>query len=472
MLTLYTGGSAKDCQGYSRRDFLRVGGLGLGGLSLPALLRAKSAAAASNADFVHDKAVVLIFLSGGPSHIETFNPNMDAPAPQHSVTGQVKTKIPGMCFGGTFPGLARHAEKIAPVLTFTHPVGGHVEAILHVLSGGTDVQGRGQTGYSMGSIFARLRGNNHEATGLPTYSLVTSKEQDRQYTSELGRITRGSRAGILGPAYAPFNPSGGGTAMDNMQLNIEPQRLDDRRRLLTRLDRVRHQIDTSGMMAGYDKFGQQAVDLVLGGASRAFDLSQESVSTLERYDTSKFLVGNKLHRPQHVQPSSIGRQMLMTRRLIEAGCGFVTVQNSGWDMHADGNNPGIYDGMEMLGRPLDRALTAFLDDLEERGMSDDVLVVLTGDFGRTPKINKKGGRDHWTKLCTLAFIGGGLKTGQIIGKTTRGNDAPASDPITTSQLLGTVMHTLFDAGKLRLAQHLPQDLRRLVDENQPIPQLM
>jgi uncharacterized protein (DUF1501 family) len=171
------------------------------------------------------------------------------------------------------------------------------------------------------------------------------------------------------------------------------------------------------------------------------------------------------------EPSLLGKQLLLARRLIESGAGFVTVQSAGWDMHADGNNPGVKDGMEMLGRPLDRALSALLEDLEQRGLSEKVLVVVTGDFGRTPKINKNGGRDHWPGLCTLALCGGGLNLGQVIGKSARNNDVPASEPITPAHLLSTVMHTLFDVGKLRVARGLPAKLIRLVESTPPIEPL-
>src|SRR5262249_27743412 len=153
------------------------------------------------------------------------------------------------------------------------------------------------------------------------------------------------------------------------------------------------------------------------------------------YDTSKFKTGKKTF-----EPSILGKQMLMARRLIEAGAGFVTVQSAGWDMHADGNNPGIKDGMEMLGRPLDKALWALLEDIADRGLSEKVVVVRTGDFGRTPKINKNGGRDHWATLCTLAFWGGGLKMGQVIGRCDKNNPVPATTPYSTPNLLSTVMH--------------------------------
>jgi uncharacterized protein (DUF1501 family) len=189
-----------------------------------------------------------------------------------------------------------------------------------------------------------------------------------------------------------------------MKLHLAPERLDDRRELLKQLDGLKRGLDDTDAQQGFDQFQQQAVDLLTGGAGKAFDISQEPANVVERYDTSSFNCGHKIK-----EPSVLGKQMLMARRLIEAGAGFVTVQSAGWDMHADANNPGIKEGMEMLGRPLDRALSAFLSDVEERGLLDKLLLIVTGDFGRTPKINAKGGRDHWANLCTLALWGGGLR---------------------------------------------------------------
>jgi hypothetical protein len=235
--------------------------------------------------------------------------------------------------------------------------------------------------------------------------------------------------------------------------------------LLGKLDNAKRQIDASGNIAGLDRFEQQALDMIVRGAGDAFDLTKEDRPTRDRYDTSSFRVGKKLF-----QPSGIGRQMLMARRLVEAGCGFVTVQNSGWDMHADGNNPGIGPGMQMLGPPLDKALGAFLDDLDSRGLTEKVLLIITGDFGRTPTINARGGRDHYPKLCTLAFFGGGLARGQIIGQSSRKNDAPATDPISPANLLSTVLHALFNVGQMRLDPAAPRELVRLA-EAAPIAEL-
>ena len=465
MLTIHTAGRP-DCSGLLRRDFLRAGALTLGGLALPQLLAAKEAARKAGKEYVRDRSVVLLFLGGGASHIETFNPNLDAPAPYASVTGEVKTAVPGLSLGGTFPLLAEHGRKLSVVRSFAHSNGNHPKAIIHVLTGGTDPTGDGREGQSIGSVVARIRGSNDEATGLPTYCLVTSDEVDGQYRTERGRIEAGSRPGTLGLAYAPFDPSGGSQLLKNLDLRIPPERLDDRKSLLSKLDTVKREIDAGGSIEGLDRFEQQALEMIVRGAGEAFDLSKEDKRTIERYDTREFRVGKKLF-----QPSSLGRQMLLARRLVEAGCGFVTVQNSGWDMHADGNNPGIGPGMEMLGRPLDKAVSAFLADLEARGLAEKVLLVITGDFGRTPTINKSGGRDHYPRLCTLAFAAGGLGRGQIIGSASRKNDAPATDPIGPANLLSTVLHAQFDIGQMRLDPGVPRELARLA-ETPPIAELL
>jgi hypothetical protein len=355
---------------------------------------------------------------------------------------------------------------MALVRSFTHPIGDHVKAIAHVLSGGTDPAGDGKIGYSMGSAFARIRGSNHPESGLPTYALLTSEEIDGQYVNERSRITKGSHPGSLGLANAPFDPNGGSTLLKNMELKLAAERIDDRRNLLGQLDTLNRQVDGSGAMQGLDKFERQALEMVLRGAGDAFDLKKEDKRTIERYDTREYRVGKKVF-----QPSSLGKQMLLARRLVEAGCGFITVQNSGWDMHADGNNPGVAAGMEMLGRPLDKAVSAFLEDLEQRGLADDVLLIVTGDFGRTPKVNARGGRDHWSRLCTLALAGGGLKMGQVVGQSSRQNDVPDTEPISTPNLMSTVLHTLFDVGQLRLDTRIPRELIKLAEDHPPITQL-
>jgi uncharacterized protein (DUF1501 family) len=461
MITLRTGPESHDCAGIPRRNFLRAGSLSLGGLTLPWLLEARARAAAAEPAWVKDRAVVVVFLGGGASHIETFNPNVDGPEQSRSVTGEVKTTLPGVTFGGTFPELARHAGHAVIVRSFAHPVGNHEQAISHVLTGGTDETGQARDGQSIGSVYARARGANHPRTGLPTYSLLTDPHRDPQYTREMNRVAVGSRAGPLGAAFEPFVPTGNGPALKNMELSVPADRFAERLELLRGLDEAKRTADAA---RGASPFEQQATDLLLRGAGQAFDVTKEPKYIRDRYDTSSFKTGKKVF-----EPSVIGTQFLLARRLIEAGVGFVTVQSAGWDMHADGNNPGIKDGMEMLGPPLDRGLSAFLADLSDRGLLGKTLVVVTGDFGRTPRVNKNGGRDHWPSLCTLALFGGSLRTGQVIGRSARDSGAPATDPVTPAHLMATVMHHLFDAGAIRAARDVPAAIANLVAGHDPIP---
>jgi hypothetical protein len=455
MLTLWTGGGGHDCQGLDRRDFLRIGSLALGGLSLSGLLRTRAVAAdAGIATALKDRAVVLLFLAGGASHIETFDPRMDAPEGVRSVTGEVATTIPGVTFGGTCPQLAARAHKLVVVRSFCHGINDHAKAIQHVLTAGNAL------GAGMGALYARLRGANDPRTAMPTHGLVTTEEVDPQYVKEKARVEESSGPGPLGRSYAPFDPAAasGGGSLDLMRLTIPRDRLEHRRALLAALDGVQRTLDNDGRAAAWSRFERQAFDLILRNAGNALDLAREDPRVVARYDTSHHRVGFKRFRP-----CTLGRQMLMARRLVEAGCGFVTVQNAGWDMHADVNNPGIEAGMRMLGPTLDHAVAAFLDDLEARGLDQKVLLVITGDFGRTPRINPRGGRDHWAPLSTLALAGGGLRMGQVIGRSTRLADAPADEPVTPGALLATLMHSLFDVSRLRLQPGVPREIATLLD---------
>ena len=488
MLSIQTSLGDRDCSGSSRRDILRVGSLGFAGLQLPGLLASKAHAIESGKDYVKDKAVVLLYLSGGASHIETFNPNMEAPSPYSSVTGEVKTTLPGVTFGGTFPLLARHAHEMAVIRSFNHPIGGHEQAHVHVLSGGTDPKGDGKTGQSIGSVYSKLHGANHPKTGLPSYQLLVSPEIDGQYSKERGRIIKGSWPGDLGSSFGPYqyetrgilgkpdpalgksknsrSSSQSGLAAD-MQLSLPEGRLEDRRLLLNLLDGLRRDVDARGVLDSTDEFHQRAYDLLMGSAAEAFDLSKEDPRIVELYDTSDMRIGHKVFRK-----STLGHQMLLARRLVETGAGFVTVHSAGWDMHADGNNPPMVKGMNMLGTTLDKALHAFLTDIANCGLSEKVLLVVTGDFGRTPTINKNGGRDHWARLGTLAFAGGGLKMGQVIGSSDKRNGEPASSPVDPAMMMGTILHTLFDIGKLRVARGLSSDLAGLINNQKTIPGLV
>jgi hypothetical protein len=455
MLTVAAGGGHRDCSGFRRRDFLKVGTLAIGGLSLPWRL---AAAASPAGRALRETSVVVLFLAGGPSHLETFDPRMDTPEGIRSVTGEVATSIPGVTFGGTFPRLAALAHKMAVVRSFHHRITDHVKAIDHVLSAGNPL------GAGMGALYARLRGPVDPATALPTSALVSTDEVDPQYVKERQRIHHASGPGPLGASYAPFDPSAPSGPLDLMRLTIPRRRFEDRRALLAALDGARRALDGHADVAAMNRHAQSALDLVLRNAGTALDLSREDPRLVARYETSAISVGFR-----RMRPCTLGRQMLMARRLCEVGCGFVTVQNCGWDMHADVNNPGIRDGMRMLGPAVDQAVSAFLEDLEARGLSEQVLLVITGDFGRTPRINPRGGRDHWASLSTLALAGGGLNVGQVVGRSNRRADAPGSDPVTPADLLATLLHTQFDVPALRLQSGVPRDILGLLDHGTPIP---
>jgi len=458
-----------------RRDFLKIGAVGATGLTLSTLLR-NQAAAAGPAGFVKDKSVIFLFLAGGPSQYETFDPKLTAPSEIHGVTGEVATKLPGVTFAGVLPKLAERADKLAVIRSFK-PDGGasHETETIRMLTGGKveprDNKMTGDGG-SIGSLHARIRGMNHPVTGTPTYAYLQAPEIDEFYINFfLGCSQLGSGPGGLGAAYAPFAPSGGGTAVDNMSLRLPAERLTDRRQLLSSLDGLKRAADASGTMAGLDRFGQQAFDVVSGGAVRkALDLAQENPRVIERYDTSHLTV--HAHQKNKNGPSTLGKTLLTARRLCEAGCGFVTVASGGWDMHGDGNNPGVLRGSESVAPPLDHAVAAFIDDVHERGLTEKILLVITGEFGRSPRINRLGGRDHWDGICPLAFAGGGLKMGQVVGQSSRDGGVPATEPIRIRDLMATITHTVFDVGQMRLQAGLPPEILKLTEDGQPIGPLM
>ncbi|MEQ8790152.1 MAG: DUF1501 domain-containing protein [Pirellulaceae bacterium] len=467
MLTIYGDGKSRTCEGVSRRELLRIGTLGIGGLTLPSLLQLQ-AGAAESPSLVRDKAVVLLFLQGGPTHIETFDPKMSAPSEYRAMFGEVATKLPGVTFGSHFPQLASLADRMAIVRSFSHGISSHGTASEHVAAGGN------VTGATMGTLYSRVAGTSNPRTGIPMNTVLTPPAAGEQYKGLGAQTSRVTSVGTLPKAFAAFDPSSGGQIVENMKLRLAQDRLDDRRNLLSGLDRIKREADSNGSLEGADKFQQQAFDVILGGVSDAFNLSKEDPELLARYDTGEFKIPEKLKKKKSnvpgQSPIALGKQMLMARRLVEAGCGFVTVTSAGWDMH--GNAFGINDGMPLLGGAVDKAASAFLEDLAARGLSDKVLLVITGEFGRTPRINQKAGRDHWGNLCTLALAGGGLKMGQVIGQSDRSAGKPDADPVSSEDLRSTIMHTLFDVGQLRIDPSVSSDIARVITSGQPIKQLV
>jgi hypothetical protein len=451
-----------------RRAFLTAGSLALGGFTLPQLLAAKASAAESGRP-IKDKSVIFLFLHGGPSQIETFDPKMTAPPGIHSVTGEIPTALPGITFGSTFERLAALANRTAIVRSFTTGDGKHdIKPIV----------GKNSADANLGSLYALVAGSNRPDTGMPTNVALFPRSVDPERQPRQKQFGDFGATGSLGAAFTPFIPGSGGDMQSNMQLKLPRQRIDDRRSLLTGLDRIRREADKTALQDGLDRFRQQAFDTILGGAAEAFDLSKEDPRTLARYDTAPLV------RPGDINPKwnnkkfyvdnakTLGKLLLMARRLCEAGAGFVTVTtNFVWDMHSDVNNAGVEEGMRYMGRPLDHALSAFLEDVDQRGLSDDILLVACGEMGRTPRLNSRGGRDHWGGLAPLLLAGGGLKMGQVIGQSTRDAGAPLSTPYTLNHLTATILHTLLDTGQLRVTRGVPREVARIIETGEVIPEL-
>lgn len=451
-----------------RREFLRVGGLGLGGLQLSSLLQNK-AHAAETARAIKDMSVIFLFLHGGPSQTETFDPKMTAPVGIQSATGELQTSIPGITFGGTFPRLAQLANKLSIVRSFQTGDGNHdIKPIVC----------RQTLNANIGSLYARVAGSNSPQNNIPTNVALFPKsvvEAAQPATTSFGDFTS---AGTLGGGYRPFVPGAQGEAQENMRLQLDRTRLDDRRLLLSRIDTIRRNVDQSGAISGLDRVQQQAFDTIIGGVAEAFDLSKESAETLRRYDTQHLLKPDDINRRWNNHSNyvdnvqSLGRLLLLARRLCESGCGFVTVTtNFVWDMHSDVNNAGVEEGMRYMGVPLDYALSAFIEDLYDRGLDRKIMLVACGEMGRTPRINANGGRDHWGALAPLLITGGGLRMGQVIGQSTRDAGEPATNPQRIPNLVSTILHSVFDIGQLRLVPGLPRELTQQLVAADPIPGL-
>jgi hypothetical protein len=454
---------------YHRRAFLRVGSLALGGLTLPGLLAARAAAADAR-PVVTGKSIIFLFLHGGPSQAETFDPKMTAPAGVRSATGEVATALPGVTFAGSFPKLAARADKLAVVRSFVPGDANH--DIKPVVC-------RDTFGANLGAVYARVAGINHPATGMPTNAILFPRAVDPSCQPGTTAFGRFADTGPFGPACAPFDPSNGGQLQKDIRLALPLDRLEDRRRLLGQLDRVKWQASEGRALEGMDRTREQAFHTILGGVGDAFDLAKEDPRTVGRYDTAPLVRPENIskkwnnHKNYADNAKALGKLLLLARRLCERGCGFVTVTtNFVWDMHADVNNAGVEEGMRYMGLPLDHALSAFVDDLEARGLSERILLVACGEMGRTPRINKNGGRDHWANLGPLLLAGGGLTMGRVIGQSDREAGAPQSEPVRIQNLIATVLHTLFDVGQLRIVPGAPREVAQTMTAWDPIRGLL
>jgi hypothetical protein len=405
-------------------------------------LRARAGTSAGGRS-TKDTSVVWLWLAGGATHIETFDPKPEAPSEYRSTVGTVDTSIPGFPIGGLFPEIARVANRMAFVHSFSHSSASHLQAT-HYMMTGTDHlaadSGASPIKPSLGSIAAKARGAYDSRTGLPTFAAFDPIYADGP--------------DLLGPGNAPFYVSG--QARNNMNPAVRVDRLDDRRALLKALDRTDRAIDRSGLMDGLDSFESQAFDLVLGSAKRAFDLDGEDPRVRDRYRACGHPLGEKL---------------LAARRLCEAGCGFVTLAYANsyqaWDMHND-----LVPQLRSACPPLDRAVACFLEDVHQRGLSEKILLVLSGEFGRTPMVNGVAGRDHWAPLSTLALAGGGLRMGQIVGQSSPKAEVPNTTPIRPEDLMATIFHVLGVDPELQVQDRSGRPTYLLPSGSMPIRELI
>jgi hypothetical protein len=499
MLEVVTGSRSPLCDGSSRRDFLRAGLFGLGGLA--AAGGVGRAAPTPTAGYATGKSVVFLFLAGGPSQFETFDPKPDGPEGHTSINGHVATALPGVRFSAYLPKLAKLADRLTVVRSFRTKHPEHNGAHKQLLTADLTVQdGKPITEPGLGAVYARAAGAVNPATGLPRHALIPTTTRNSKgragFNGSFESVVEGCQPAGLGAAFAPFEllaplsdgfgeekkkkPKPGETPpsnpLDLFEAKIAPPQLDARLGLLKALDRFDRSADSAGAMGRLDEFSRQAADLIQSGRVRkALDLSLEDAATVKAYDTEQFLNWNcddnsKFVRTGPAVGSSLGRQLLLARRLCEAGAGFVTVINANWDFHARKGIPNMPEGMGAFAPPLDHAVSAFLDDVKQRGLEDKILLVITGEFGRTG-LDKNLGRHHHAKLCPLVFAGGGLRHGQVVGQSDKRGHEPAGEPVTIADLHATILHTLLDVGRMRTDAGIPPTVNDRATKGTPIREL-
>jgi uncharacterized protein (DUF1501 family) len=427
MLTIW-GSRQRFCDRLSRRNFLKIGAFGAG-LTLADLLRTRAAAGASSAAATAPKAAIMIYLPGGPSHMDMYDLKPSAPAEYRGEFRPIPTNVPGIQVCEHMPRQARMFDKLA-VLRSVVAVEEHSDSA--IMTGYSENINRQAHHPSFGAVMSRLRGNSGD---VPPFI-------------SLRGMSVGNEPGILGVAHRAFTPDGPG--LENLRLagGVTPERVGTRRNLLQAFDDVRRDIDASGTMRGLDAFTARAFDMVASGAvRRALDLSREDPRIRDRYRGVE--------------------QFLTARRLIEAGAGCVTLAIGSWDTHSQN-----FTTLRRQLPEVDRGVSNLIQDLCDRGMDKDVVTVMWGEFGRTPRINNsQGGRDHWSPVMSALVAGGGLKMGQAIGASSARGEQPRDRPVTVSQVLSTLYHAV----GIDPTTTFPNQTGRpvyLLDDREPIAELL
>lgn len=415
MLDVQAGKNRILCDGMSRREVIRLGALSVLGLTLPDMLRLEAAQAASGlAKRAKAKSILLIYLGGGLTHHDTFDPKPDAPQEIRGKYGVIPTGISGVRFSS----LMKETAKVTDIFALCRGqvVGSdhHETAAQWMLTGNYGVM-QGGDYPSIGSIVT------HETQPMNTLPPYVAVPRNHSFTWELGK------SAFLGERYESFksgDPSQGNWKVPNLSLmaDVPEDRLIRRESMLKSIDDLARRVDSSDQIASMDSFYQKATQMILSPEARmAFDLSKETDATREMY-------GRK---------DRWGAQALLSRRLIEAGVRFVLLQYSAWDHHAK-----IFENCDRMLPDFDKAVAALLKDMKQRGLLDDTLVAMYGDFGRTSKINKDDGRDHWGNAGVMLFAGAGIQGGQVIGTTDERGEYVLERPIRPPEVAATIYHAL------------------------------
>ncbi len=450
MLTVW-GSEHRSCDGVSRRDFLRAGALGLGGLTLADVLRLRAA----SGERTPARSVIMVCLAGGPSHLDMYDLKPDAPAEVRGDFKPIKTNVPGIDLCELFPLQAKVADKLAVVRT----VQWH-EPMQHELQEVYTGFPKAAKRPAFGSVVSRFHpaGDRRmpQYVSLDQYAADHSAVENPQY---------------VGSAHRAFLFGSEGVKNLGLRKELTADRLGERRDLLSAFDTLRKDVDAKGEFAGMDAFAAQALEIVTSPKAReAFDVSKEPEAVRRRYapKDAKYTYGND-PKPTNPWP---GDKFLLARRLVEAGVSVVTLRVGTWDYHGKTSGTGnIFTGLRTQLPLLDQSIHALVTDLHERGLAKDVAVLVWGEFGRTPKVNNVEGRDHWPSAGFALFAGGGLKTGQVVGETDSKAAEPRTRPLGPQNVLATVYHAL----GIDPTQTLPDFTGRpvaLLDDPRPIAELV
>lgn len=392
MLSITSGQKASYCDGISRRGFLQLGAMSMGGLTLAQLLRAEAQAGIGSSH----KAIINIHLGGGPSHQDMFDLKPNAPVEYRGEFNPISTNVPGFQICEHMPILAGMADKFAVIRSIVGAVNSHSNFQTHTGYSQRDLQNAGGRP-ALGSVVSKLHGPG--PGGAPAFISYN-----------------GGEPGFLGAVHKPYRPQGG-----NLRLNgsMTAERLNNRTNLLAKLDRIRRDVDATGQMEALDAYTERAVSVVTSGrVADALDINKEPQEVQDRYTRD-------------------GRNFLLARRLIEAGVRVVSFNWGGWDTHGQ-NFTKLRDQLPKL----DRAMSTLLSDLHARGLDKDVTVVMWGEFGRTPRVNNNAGRDHWNRVMMGFLAGGGMKTGQVIGETNREAGEAKDRPVHILEVFSTLYRNL------------------------------